>query len=217
MVGSSRRGERGGYADVLTLDMGGTSTDIALVSGGQPDILSEGRLDVYDLKAPMIDMTAVGAGGGSIAWLTGGGALRVGPKSAGSSPGPVAYGRGGTEPTLTDANLVLGRLGSTLAGGAVELDREAACAAVGEMIAAPLGLELEAAASGVLEIAAANISAGIRVVSVKRGRDPRRLRARRVRRRRATPRLPDRRRAQDRDRACASLTGSERGRGAARS
>ena len=173
VVGSSRAANAAGYADVLTLDMGGTSTDIALVSGGQPDILSEGRLDVYDLKAPMIDMTAVGAGGGSIAWLTGGGALRVGPKSAGSSPGPVAYGRGGTEPTLTDANLVLGRLGSTLAGGAVELDREAACAAVGEMIAAPLGLELEAAASGVLEIAAANISAGIRVVSVKRGRDPR--------------------------------------------
>ena len=162
-----------GYEHVLTLDMGGTSTDIALVSDGKPELLSEGRIDVYDLKAPMIDMTAVGAGGGSIAWLTGGGALRVGPKSAGSVPGPVAYGAGGEEPTLTDANVVLGRLGSSLAGGAVELDREAAADALGEKIASPLGLDLEVAAAGVLELAVASMTTGIRVVSVKRGRDPR--------------------------------------------
>ena len=173
VVGTSRAAASAGYDDVLTLDMGGTSTDIALVAGGAPDIQSEGTLDVYDLKAPMIDMTAVGAGGGSIAWLTGGGALRVGPRSAGSSPGPVAYGRGGSEPTLTDANLALGRLGTTLAGGTVELDREAAIAAVRGLIAEPLSLSVEAAAAGILEIAAANITAGIRVVSVRRGRDPR--------------------------------------------
>jgi len=173
VVGTSRAAAAAGYDDVLTLDMGGTSTDIALVTGGAPDIQSEGTLDVYDLKAPMIDMTAVGAGGGSIAWLTGGGALRVGPRSAGSSPGPVAYGRGGSEPTLTDANLVLGRLGAALAGGTVELDRGAAISAVRESIAEPLSLSVEAAAAGILEIAGASITAGIRVVSVKRGRDPR--------------------------------------------
>ena len=173
VIGTARAASSAGFADVLTLDMGGTSTDIALITGGEPDILSEGRLDAYDLKAPMLDMTAVGAGGGSIVWLTGGGALRVGPKSAGSAPGPVAYGRGGTEPTLTDANLVLGRLGTTLAGGEVELDREAAYAAVAEAIGEPLGLGTEEAAVGILEIAAANITTGIRVVSVKRGRDPR--------------------------------------------
>ena len=162
-----------GYDHVLTLDMGGTSTDIALVTGGKPDLLSEGRIDVYDLKVPMIDMTAVGAGGGSIAWLTEGGALRVGPKSAGSDPGPVAYGVGGMEPTLTDANLVLGRLGSSLAGETIKLDTSAAREAINCTIAGSLGLSVEDAATGILELAIASITAGIRVVSVKRGRDPR--------------------------------------------
>ncbi|MCY4086947.1 MAG: hydantoinase/oxoprolinase family protein [Actinomycetia bacterium] len=173
VVGACAAASSAGHDDVLTLDMGGTSTDIALVSGGMPQLLSEGRIDVYDLKVPMIDMTAVGAGGGSIAWLTGGNALRVGPRSAGSVPGPVAYGRGGEELTVTDANLVLGRIGSTLAGGVVELDRNLALGALRDRVAEPLGLSVEEAAAGVLELAVANITGGIRVVSVKRGRDPR--------------------------------------------
>ena len=173
VIGACATASAAGLADILTLDMGGTSTDIALATGGMPDLLSEGRIDVYDLKVPMIDMTAVGAGGGSVAWLTGGGALRVGPRSSGSTPGPVAYGRGGQEPTVTDTNVALGRLGSALAGGAVQLDREAAIASVREKIAEPLDLSVDDAAAGILEIAVANIAAGIRVVSIKRGRDPR--------------------------------------------
>lgn len=159
--------------DVLTLDMGGTSTDMALIEGGIPRLLTEGKIDIYDIKAPMIDMTTVGAGGGSIAWLSGSKALRVGPQSAGSFPGPVCYGRGGQEPTITDANLVLGRIPPYLLGGSIPLDRQAAYEAIKTKIAEPLGLSVEKAAAGILEIATQNIAAGIRVVSVRRGRDPR--------------------------------------------
>lgn len=162
-----------GIHDVLTLDMGGTSTDMALIEGGIPRLLTEGKIDIYDIKAPMIDMTTVGAGGGSIAWLSGSKALRVGPQSAGSSPGPVCYGRGGQEPTITDANLVLGRIPPYLLGGSISLDRQAAYDAIQTKIAEPLGLSVEKAAAGILEIATQNIAAGIRVVSVRRGRDPR--------------------------------------------
>lgn len=162
-----------GIHDVLTLDMGGTSTDMALIEGGIPRLLSEGRIDIYDIKSPMIDMTTVGAGGGSIAWLSGSKALRVGPQSAGSFPGPVCYGRGGQEPTITDANLVLGRIPPYLLGGSIPLDRQAAYDAIQAKIAEPLGLSVEKAAAGILEIATQNIAAGIRVVSVRRGRDPR--------------------------------------------
>ncbi|WP_419880456.1 hydantoinase/oxoprolinase family protein [Peribacillus sp. B-H-3] len=162
-----------GITDVLTLDMGGTSTDMALIEGGIPRLLTEGKIDIYDIKSPMIDMTTVGAGGGSIAWLAGSKALRVGPQSAGSTPGPVCYGRGGTEPTITDANLVLGRIPPYLLGGSIPLDRQAAYNAIKTKIADPLGLTVEKAAAGILEIATQNIAAGIRVVSVRRGRDPR--------------------------------------------
>lgn len=162
-----------GIEDVLTLDMGGTSTDMALIEGGIPRLLTEGKIDIYDIKAPMIDMTTVGAGGGSIAWLAGSKALRVGPQSAGSTPGPACYGRGGTEPTITDANLVLGRIPPYLLGGLIPLDRQAAYDAIKTKIAEPLGLSVEKAAAGILEIATQNIAAGIRVVSVRKGRDPR--------------------------------------------
>jgi N-methylhydantoinase A len=162
-----------GIHDVLTLDMGGTSTDMALIEGGIPRLLTEGKIDIYDIKAPMIDMTTVGAGGGSIAWLSGSKALRVGPQSAGSFPGPACYGRGGKEPTITDANLVLGRIPPYLLGGSIPLDRQAAYDAIQAKIAEPLGLSVEKAAAGILEIATQNIAAGIRVVSVRRGRDPR--------------------------------------------
>jgi N-methylhydantoinase A len=163
-----------GHEDVLTLDMGGTSTDIALIEGSAPRLLSEGKIDIYDVKAPMVDMTAVGAGGGSIAWLTEAKGLRVGPQSAGASPGPVCYGRGGTAPTVTDANVVLGRISPYLLGGGLELDEAAAKQAIEEQIADPLGLDVDKAADGILQLAINSIAAGIRLVSVKRGRDPRR-------------------------------------------
>ena len=161
-----------GCLNVVTLDMGGTSTDICLVENGSPRMLTEGKVDIYDIKTPMIDIHTVGAGGGSIAWLAGGRSLKVGPQSAGSTPGPACYQRGGTAATVTDANLVLGRITAYLAGGAVQLDKDAALRSL-EPIASALGLDLTATAEGILRVAVENIAAGIRTVSVKRGRDPR--------------------------------------------
>ncbi len=158
---------------IITLDVGGTSSDICLIDDGKPHMLTEGRIDIFDIKTPMVDIHTVGSGGGSIAWLTAGRSVRVGPQSAGADPGPVCYGKGGTEPTVTDAHLVLGRISPYLLAGAIDLDVEAARSAIASQIGEPLGLGVEEAASGVLEIAGANITQGINVVSVKRGRDPR--------------------------------------------
>ena len=158
---------------IITLDVGGTSSDICLIDDGKPHMLTEGRIDIFDIKTPMVDIHTVGSGGGSIAWLTAGRSVRVGPQSAGADPGPVCYGKGGTEPTVTDAHLVLGRISPYLLAGAIDLDVEAARTAIATQIGKPLGLGIEEAASGVLEIASANITQGINVVSVKRGRDPR--------------------------------------------
>lgn len=166
----SQLGER---PRIITLDVGGTSSDICLIDDGKPHMLTEGRIDIFDIKTPMVDIHTVGSGGGSIAWLTAGRSVRVGPQSAGADPGPVCYGKGGTEPTVTDANLVLGRISPYLLAGEIELDVDAARHAIATQIAEPLQLGLEEAASGVLEIASANITQGINVVSVKRGRDPR--------------------------------------------
>lgn len=173
ILGACAIAEAAGMPDVLTLDMGGTSTDIALIQDGTATLLTEGRIDIYDVKAPMIDMTTIGAGGGSIAWISASHALRVGPKSAGADPGPVCYGKGGTEPTVTDANLILGRISPYLLGGDIVLDLEAAKAAVTRVVAEPLGLSLEKAADGILQIATTNIASAVRLVSVQRGRDPR--------------------------------------------
>jgi N-methylhydantoinase A len=162
-----------GFGQILTLDVGGTSADIALVEAGEPRLRTEGKIGIYDLKVPMIDMTAVGAGGGSVAWLSASGSLRVGPQSAGSQPGPVCYGHGGTEPTVTDAHLVLGRVSTSLLGGAVQLDAAAARSAIEAHIAERLGLSVEAASDAILEIAIQNMAAGVRLESVRRGRDPR--------------------------------------------
>jgi len=172
VIAASEIGARSGFPDVICFDVGGTSADICLVEGGRPRMLTEGRVDIYDVKTPMIDIHTVGAGGGSIAWLAGGRSLKVGPDSAGADPGPACYGRGGEHATVTDANLVLGRITTGLAGGGVKLDRDLACAAVAR-IAEPLGLDLTTAADGILRIAIENMAAGIRTVSVKRGRDPR--------------------------------------------
>ncbi len=166
-------GKAAGHPNLITIDIGGTSTDICLIDHGAPNMLTEGRIDIYNIKAPMIDMHTVGAGGGSIAWLSAGRSLRVGPQSAGAQPGPVCYGRGGTAPALTDAHIVLGRVSPYLLGGAIELDPAAARRAIAEQIAAPLGIGVEEAAMGILDLATNNIAQGINVVSVKRGRDPR--------------------------------------------
>ncbi len=163
-----------GAAQVVTMDIGGTSTDICLIRDGRPETTRAARIGQIPVRLPAIDIVAIGAGGGSIAWIDDGGALRVGPMSAEAVPGPASYGRGGTRPTVTDANLALGRLGAeTRLGGALRLDAAAARAAIETHIARPLGLDAVAAAAGILRVAHANIVRGIRVVSVERGHDPR--------------------------------------------
>jgi N-methylhydantoinase A len=160
--------------NIITMDIGGTSTDISLIRNGRPEITRSAKLEQIPIRVPVIDINAIGAGGGSIAWIDDGGALRVGPQSAEAVPGPACYGRGGDRPTVTDAALVLGRLGAaTRLGGDMTLDLEAARRVVARDIAEPLGLGLELAAAGILRVANSNIVRGIRVVSVERGYDPR--------------------------------------------
>jgi N-methylhydantoinase A len=161
-----------GFQRVLTLDGGGTSTDVSVVLGGEPTLTTEGSVGAYPSKIPMIDVVTVGAGGGSVAWLSREGGLKVGPRSAGADPGPMCYGRGGTEPTVTDANLVLGRIPPHLLGGEVPLDPAAAAAGL-EALGSKLGLDLPAVAAGVLEIAAWNQANALRQVTVRRGLDVR--------------------------------------------
>jgi N-methylhydantoinase A len=176
VVASAHVAGLSGCRDIIAMDMGGTSTDISVVLDGRPQVTREAALDGIPIRIPVIDINAIGAGGGSIAWIDDGGALRVGPRSAEAVPGPACYGRGGGEPTVTDANLVLGRLGGdTRLGGELTLDAEAARRAIATRIAEPLGLDLVAAASGILRVANATMARGIRVVSVERGHDPRRL------------------------------------------
>jgi N-methylhydantoinase A len=161
-----------GFERVLTLDGGGTSTDVSVVLEGEPTLTTEGSVGAYPSKIPMIDVVTVGAGGGSVAWLSREGGLKVGPRSAGADPGPMCYGRGGTEPTVTDANLVLGRIPPHLLGGEVPLDRAAARAGL-EALGSKLGLDLPVVAAGVLEIAAWNQANALRQVTVQRGLDVR--------------------------------------------
>jgi N-methylhydantoinase A len=162
-----------GVPDVLTFDMGGTSTDVSLVLGGEALIRRDIQLGYFQFKAPAVDVHSVGAGGGSIAFLSASGALQVGPASAGADPGPAAYGRGGEEPTVTDANVVLHHIPPGLQlGGTLRLDEEAARRAV-QKIADPLGLSVEEAAEAILDIVNENMHAALRVVSVERGHDPR--------------------------------------------
>jgi N-methylhydantoinase A len=161
-----------GFERVLTLDGGGTSTDVSVVLEGEPTLTTEGSVGAYPSKIPMIDVVTVGAGGGSVAWLSREGGLKVGPRSAGADPGPMCYGRGGTEPTVTDANLVLGRIPPHLLGGEVPLDPAPARAGL-EALGSKLGLDLAAVAAGVLEIAAWNQANALRQVTVQRGLDVR--------------------------------------------
>ena len=161
-----------GFERVLTLDGGGTSTDVSVVLGGEPTLTTEGSVGGYPSKIPMIDVVTVGAGGGSVAWLSREGGLKVGPRSAGADPGPMCYGRGGTEPTVTDANLVLGRIPPHLLGGEVPLDPAAAAAGL-ETLGSKLGMDLASVAAGVLEISAWNQANALRQVTVQRGLDVR--------------------------------------------
>ena len=161
-----------GYPDALGFDMGGTSTDVSLIRGGKPEISRQTSLGYYPIKIPSVEVHSVGAGGGSIAHVPMTGALRVGPESAGAVPGPACYGRGGTAPTVTDANLVLGRLPPSLLGGDMALDVAAAEEAVSN-IARTLGLELHKAAEGILEIVNENMIGALRLVTVQKGLDPR--------------------------------------------
>ena len=164
-----------GVEDCISFDMGGTSTDVSLVNRRTPTITLNGALGDWPVQLPMLDIATIGAGGGSIAWLTAAGNLNVGPRSAGAVPGPVCYGLGGTEPTVTDANLALGRIVDTIAGGALSLDTGAAKAAIQSKIASPLGLDIYRAAYGILQIVNYNMMGAIRNVSVERGYDPRRF------------------------------------------
>jgi N-methylhydantoinase A len=172
VLGATFVAERAGFRDLLTLDAGGTSTDVCLVEHLEPHITTESKIGGHPIKTPMLDVVTVAAGGGSIASIGPHKTLKVGPTSAGADPGPICYGRGGADPTVTDANLVLGRIPPSLLGGEVALDVEAARQGLGR-VAAPLGLTVEEAAAGVLEIAAWNQTHGIRQVTIERGRDPR--------------------------------------------
>jgi N-methylhydantoinase A len=163
-----------GIDDVLTMDMGGTSCDVSLVRDGDPVVSTDVEVGDYPVGVPMIDVHTIGAGGGSIAWIDAGNALRVGPRSAGAVPGPVCYGRGGEEPTVTDAHLLLGRLDpDAFLSEELEADVDRVEAAVRERIAEPLGMDVREAAQGILDVANANMERALRVVSVERGYDPR--------------------------------------------
>jgi len=161
-----------GFDRVLTSDGGGTSTDVSVVIDGEPTLTTEGSVGAFPSKIPMIDVVTVGAGGGSIAWLSPEGTLKVGPQSAGADPGPLCYGKGGTEVTITDAHVVLGRIPPHLLGGEIPLDVDAARSGV-EALADRLGLSPEACATGILEISAWNQANALRQVTVKRGLDVR--------------------------------------------
>lgn len=173
VIGALAAARRAGFDDIITIDVGGTSADVCLTRGGRPEITSEGRVGNFPMELPMLDVHTIGAGGGSIAAVTGAGGLTIGPRSAGAEPGPVCYGRGGIEPTVTDANLVLGRLPASLLGGEIALDVAAAGRAIEERIGRPLGLDLTEAADGIIAIANNNMIGAIRQVSVARGLDPR--------------------------------------------
>src|SRR5438067_1303581 len=174
-VGAAWMAERAGAGGAVCLDMGGTSCDVSVALEGTAATTGAREIGGRPLALPMVDVHTVGAGGGSVAWRDAGGALRVGPRSAGAEPGPAAYGRGGGEPTVTDANLLLGYLdaGSPLAGG-VALDLDAANRAVGELGDA-LGLSLEETAAGIARVASTEMARAVRVVTVERGIDPREL------------------------------------------
>jgi N-methylhydantoinase A len=173
VVGAREVGRQSGLSELITFDMGGTSTDVALLSGGECRLASEAVVHGYPIKAPMLDIHTVGAGGGSIAFVDSGGLLKVGPRSAGADPGPVCYGRGATEPTVTDANVVLGTLSPvSLLGGRMPVRHDLAMQST-TGLATKLDLDPMQIAQGIISVVTANMARAIRVISVQRGYDPR--------------------------------------------
>ena len=174
VIGSRGLGVRVGLGDLITFDMGGTSTDVCLIRHGEPAQKTLREVGGFPVRTHTVDIHTIGAGGGSIAWVDPGGLLKVGPMSAGAQPGPAAYGRGGTRPTVTDANLLLGRLNSRgLLGGRMPLYPELARGAVERNLSLYLQLEAITAAAGVLDVVNVNMMGAIRVISVEQGQDPR--------------------------------------------
>ena len=173
VIGAANVGATAGYPDCISLDMGGTSTDVALIRHGQAMVTSEGSFEDYPLNVPMIDVRTIGAGGSSIAYVDEGGALKVGPESAGADPGPACYGRGGTAPTVTDASLVLGYLNPATFAGGLDIDVGKSRRAIEHHIAQPLDMSVVEAALGIHAIINSNMAQTLRLVSIKRGHDPR--------------------------------------------
>ena len=172
VVGAARRGQVAGFRDLITLDVGGTSTDVSLLRDGPPGIARDRSLAGFPLRIPLLDVNAVGAGGGSVAWVDRDGLMKVGPRSAGAQPGPACYGAGGEEATLTDANVCLGRLNPvTLLEGRMPIQADLARAAVAKL-AREIELDVIETARGIVQVASANIVKAIRTVSVERGYDP---------------------------------------------
>ncbi len=175
VIAAAAIAEAAGFPDVITGDLGGTSFDVSLVVGGKTALAAQTTIDFgLVIRTPMIEITTIGAGGGSIAHVDAGGLLQVGPESAGSRPGPVCYGQGNTRPTLTDANVVLGRINAErpIGGKLKRLDVEAAKLAIATHVAEPLGLDVMVAAEAIVRIANAKMAGAIRLVSIERGHDP---------------------------------------------
>ncbi|MDX2144861.1 MAG: hydantoinase/oxoprolinase family protein [Rhodospirillaceae bacterium] len=172
VLGMAKAALKAGIDKVITFDMGGTSADIAAVDGGEPHLTTDAAIDIYPLRTPTIDLVTIGAGGGSLITIGTGGRIQVGPTSAGADPGPACYRKGGTEPTVTDANLVLGRIGQKLLDGDVTLDPEAARQAL-QQRGEKLGLSALQLAFSAIEIVCNNMAGAVRQVSIKRGLDPR--------------------------------------------
>ena len=172
VVGAQRYGDETDRGNLITIDIGGTSADISLISEGRLETTLDGEISEFPLSIPMVDVHTIGSGGGSIARITDAGSLVVGPESAGADPGPVCYGRGGSEPTVTDAHLVLGRITDQLLDGEMKLDVEAARHAIDKKIAEPLNLSTEEAAEGILAIINNDMMGMLRQVSVEKGYDP---------------------------------------------
>lgn len=173
VIGAANVGAGAGCPNLISLDMGGTSTDVALIRDGRPLVTNDGGFEDYPLNIPMVDVRTIGAGGSSIAQVDAGGGLRVGPDSAGADPGPACYGRGGDLPTVTDASFLLGYLNPDSFAGGIDIDIGKAEAAVRRHLAEPLGLGLLEAALGVHAIVNANMADALRLVSIRRGHDPR--------------------------------------------
>jgi len=173
VMGAIRQAERSGCRDLITFDMGGTSTDVCLVRDGIPTLTSDAEIDGLPIRTPVLDIVTVGAGGGSIVWRDDGGMLRVGPRSAGAEPGPACYRRGGTDPTITDAHIIRGAvLADTFLGGRMEVDADLAHVAF-DALAAQFGRSVEQVADDAVRVAEHNIVRAIQLVSTERGRDPR--------------------------------------------